>query len=145
MWSLLEFNQHLQAYNKLKSLTGLYHSESHENSKKTKFYCINVIDHCNYTSMAWIQNGFSEKINLCNTYVNEIYLKYLNKYWNLLKLYFIGEYHCCIQFHFMEYNYIFNTPKDRNEFLFFQLGLTPCKADQPLQGMELQEKEAQKD
>ena len=27
---------------------------------------------------------------------------------------------------------------------FFQLGFTPCKAEQPLQGMELQEKEAQK-
>ena len=29
--------------------------------------------------------------------------------------------------------------------LFFKLGFTPCKAKQPLQGMELQEKEAQKD
>ena len=28
---------------------------------------------------------------------------------------------------------------------FFKLGLIPCKAEQPLQGMELQEKEAQKD
>ena len=28
---------------------------------------------------------------------------------------------------------------------FFKLGFTPCKAEQPLQGMELQEKEAQKD
>ena len=28
---------------------------------------------------------------------------------------------------------------------FFQLGFTPCKAEQSLQGMELQEKEAQKD
>ena len=27
---------------------------------------------------------------------------------------------------------------------FFKLGFTPCKAEQPLQGMELQEKEAQK-
>ena len=27
----------------------------------------------------------------------------------------------------------------------FQLGFTPCKAEHPLQGMELQEKEAQKD
>ena len=26
----------------------------------------------------------------------------------------------------------------------FLLGFTPCKAEQPLQGMELQEKEAQK-
>ena len=28
---------------------------------------------------------------------------------------------------------------------FFQLGFTPCKAEEPLQGMELQEKETQKD
>ena len=27
---------------------------------------------------------------------------------------------------------------------FFNLGFTPCKAEQPLQGMELQEKGAQK-
>ena len=27
---------------------------------------------------------------------------------------------------------------------FFELGFTPCKAEKPLQGMELQEKEAQK-
>ena len=27
---------------------------------------------------------------------------------------------------------------------FFKLGLTPCKAEQPLRGMELQEKKAQK-
>ena len=29
--------------------------------------------------------------------------------------------------------------------VFFILGFTPCKAEQPLQGMELQEREAQKD
>ena len=28
---------------------------------------------------------------------------------------------------------------------FFQLGFTPCRAEQPLQGMELQEEEMQKD
>ena len=28
---------------------------------------------------------------------------------------------------------------------FFKLGFTPCKTEQPLQGMELQEKETQKD
>ena len=28
---------------------------------------------------------------------------------------------------------------------FFKQGFTPCNAEQPLQGMELQEKEAQKD
>ena len=27
---------------------------------------------------------------------------------------------------------------------FFKLGFTPCKAEQPLRGMKLQEKEAQK-
>ena len=30
-------------------------------------------------------------------------------------------------------------------FFFFQLGFTPCKAEEPLQGIELQEKETQKD
>ena len=30
-------------------------------------------------------------------------------------------------------------------WFFFKLGFTPCKAEQPLQGMELQEKEVQKD
>ena len=30
-------------------------------------------------------------------------------------------------------------------FFFFKLGFTPCKAEQPLRGVELQEKEAQKD
>ena len=29
-------------------------------------------------------------------------------------------------------------------FFFFQLGFTPSKTEQPLQGMKLQEKEAQK-
>ena len=28
--------------------------------------------------------------------------------------------------------------------IFFKLGFTPCKAEQPVQGMELQEKETQK-
>ena len=28
---------------------------------------------------------------------------------------------------------------------FFKVGFTPCKTEQPLRGMELQEKEAQKD
>ena len=30
-------------------------------------------------------------------------------------------------------------------FIFFKLGLILCKAEKPLRGMELQEKEAQKD
>ena len=29
--------------------------------------------------------------------------------------------------------------------IYFKLGFTPCKAEKPLQGMELQEKEVQKD
>ena len=33
----------------------------------------------------------------------------------------------------------------RREAHFFYLGFTPCKSEQPLQGMELQEKESQKD
>ena len=36
-------------------------------------------------------------------------------------------------------------PKFSSIFNFFlKLGFTPCKAEQPLQGMELQEKEVQK-
>ena len=34
---------------------------------------------------------------------------------------------------------------DRNLFFFFELGFTPCKDEQPQQGMELQEKETHKD
>ena len=33
----------------------------------------------------------------------------------------------------------------KSKCFFFKLGFTPCKAQQPLQEMELQEKEAQKD
>ena len=32
-----------------------------------------------------------------------------------------------------------------HKLFFFSLGFTPCKVEQPLQGMELQEKETQKD
>ena len=32
-----------------------------------------------------------------------------------------------------------------DRFFFLQLGFTSCKAEQPLQGMKLQEKETQKD
>ena len=38
----------------------------------------------------------------------------------------------------------FLSPEDAL-YLFLKLGFTPCKAKQPLQGMEFQEKEAQKD
>ena len=31
------------------------------------------------------------------------------------------------------------------EYIFFSLGLTPCKAEQPLRGMQLQEKKHKKD
>ena len=34
---------------------------------------------------------------------------------------------------------------DEKFSFFYYLGFTPCKAEQPLRGMELQEKEAQKD
>ena len=36
---------------------------------------------------------------------------------------------------------------DREKFtvIVFKLGFTPCKAEQPLRGIELQEKKAQKD
>ena len=37
------------------------------------------------------------------------------------------------------------TPLSWYFLIFFSLGFTPCKAKQPLQGMELQEKGAQKD
>ena len=40
-----------------------------------------------------------------------------------------------------QWNLTINT---RNDTAFFLLGFTPCKAEEPLQGMELQEKEAQK-
>ena len=33
----------------------------------------------------------------------------------------------------------------RTEENFFKLGFTPCKAEQPLRGMELQENKGQKD
>ena len=36
------------------------------------------------------------------------------------------------------------TSRQHSNF-FFKLGFTSCKAEQPLQGMELQEKETQKD
>ena len=35
-------------------------------------------------------------------------------------------------------------PKKHMKIIFFQLVFTPCKAEQPLRSMELQEKEAQK-
>ena len=37
----------------------------------------------------------------------------------------------------------FHYPKA--SFFIYILGYTPCKSEQPLQGVELQEKEAQKD
>ena len=36
-------------------------------------------------------------------------------------------------------------PNTQAKKSFFQLGFTPCKAEQPLQAMEFQEKEAQRD
>ena len=40
---------------------------------------------------------------------------------------------------------ILNILHSAHQSVFFQLGFTPCKAEQSLQGMELQEKEAEKD
>ena len=43
-------------------------------------------------------------------------------------------------------NYLVSKRKASSENDFFKkLGFTPCKTEEPLQGMELQEKEAQKD
>ena len=41
--------------------------------------------------------------------------------------------------------YILKILQEMLQEFFFKLGFTSCKAEQPLQGMELQEKEAQKD
>ena len=41
----------------------------------------------------------------------------------------------------MNYLYI----KTKENIFFFKLRFTPCKAEHPLQGMELQEKETRKD
>ena len=38
----------------------------------------------------------------------------------------------------------FTTFQQTQTYFFFNLGFTPCKTEQPLCGMELQEKEAQK-
>ena len=40
------------------------------------------------------------------------------------------------------YTNLYNT---NTFFFFFLIAFTPCKAEQPLQGMKLQEKETQKD
>ena len=40
---------------------------------------------------------------------------------------------------------LFGTKIIGSIFIFFKLGFTPCKGEQPPQGMELQEKEAKKD
>ena len=37
------------------------------------------------------------------------------------------------------------TARTLSQTIFLKLGFTPCKTEQPLRGMELQEKEAQKD
>ena len=46
---------------------------------------------------------------------------------------------------FAEKEEIFKLLFESPPYFFKKLGFTPCKAEQPLQGMELQEKEAQKD
>ena len=54
----------------------------------------------------------------------------------------------CLIFVFIKQSkkFILRSPtKNRGFFLKKKLGFTPCKAEQPLQDMELHEKEAQKD
>ena len=46
---------------------------------------------------------------------------------------------------FINFFYAKNIFKITKNPFFKKLGFTPCKAEQPLQGMELQKKEAQKD
>ena len=57
------------------------------------------------------------KICLCSRYDNEMSIKYLKKYFSqyLLKCYFIGEYHCHVQFYLIEYNNMFNATQERND------------------------------
>ena len=103
---------------KLQGLTGVYYSVWYGNSKEIKFSCTIFIECCNYTSMAWIQNLYYVKINLCSTYVNEMSIICLKKYLsqNLLKWrYFTGEHHWRVQFYFIEYNYMFHAPQERND------------------------------
>ena len=47
----------------------------------------------------------------------------------------------------LDWDLYFSQLKNRGIGLFFlkKLGFAPCKAEQPLQSMELQEKETQKD
>ena len=40
--------------------------------------------------------------------------------------------------------FAFTQAPGKCSFFFFKLGFTPCKAERPLRGMELQEKKAQK-
>ena len=58
--------------------------------------------------MAYIKNVCYVKINLCSTYVNEMSIKCLRKYLSqdLLKCCFIEEYHFCVRFYFIEYDYV---------------------------------------
>ena len=45
-------------------------------------------------------------------------IKCLKRYWlrNLLKCCFIGEYHCCVRFYFIDYNYVFNALQEWNDY-----------------------------
>ena len=42
-------------------------------------------------------------------------------------------------------NYKLKTEYENSNIGFFELRLTPCRAEQPLRGMDLQQKETQKD
>ena len=45
-------------------------------------------------------------------------IKCLKRCWlrNLLKSCFIGEYHCCVRFCFIDYNYVFNALQEWNDY-----------------------------
>ena len=56
-----------------------------------------------------------------------------------------GDYEQIINYSWPYYHYYCYYYYYHHHHHHHQLGFTPCKAEQPLQGMELQEKEAQKD
>ena len=51
---------------------------------------------------------------------------------------------CPPHFYFFCFIYLKESTCETRKNVFFKLGFTPCKAEQPLRGMELQEKKAQK-
>ena len=100
----------------MQGLTRAYYSKWYGISKVIKLYRIIFIQCC--TSMAWMENVYYVKINLCSTYVNGISIKFVEKYLsrNLLERYFIGEYHYRVRFYFIEYNYMFNATQEMSDW-----------------------------